>query len=126
MDLEEADLLPVALLEAGVTDGREDRQVLFELVHLPAEGLCHATGARQRGELLGQLVHGPPHEVQLLTDLLCIQFLERAWDQTERTWISKLNVAFWTSRTSWCWLASLWNKNGLGLGSIKKTLVFSI
>ena len=87
-----ADLLPVALLEAGVTDGGEDRQVLFELVHLPAEGLCHATGARKRGELLGQFIHSPPHEVQLLTDLLCIQVLERAWDQTERTWISKLNV----------------------------------
>ena len=83
--LEEADLLPVALLEAGVTDGAEDRQVLFELVHLPAEGLRHAAGAREGGELLGQLVHVPPHDVQLLTELLCVQVLERAWGQTERT-----------------------------------------
>jgi len=75
----------VALLDAGVADGGEDRQVLLEEVHLPAEVLGHAPRARQRRrELLGQLVERPPHDVQLLADLLRIQLLEGAWDATQR------------------------------------------
>lgn len=59
------DPLPVTVLDAWITDGGEDGQVLLEFVDLDLEAVGHAARPWQVGEGLGQLVHGPPHCDQL-------------------------------------------------------------
>lgn len=71
------DLLPVAVFDAGVTDGGQNGQVLLELVYLAFETFGHAIRPRKIRERFGQLMHGPPHGVQLIRDFLGIQVSER-------------------------------------------------
>lgn len=68
--------LPMPVPDAGVTDGVKDGQVLLELVHLVLDGVGHTAGPCLVTELLGQLVHGPPHVSHLVLYLLGVQVLE--------------------------------------------------
>jgi len=73
-----ADRLPVALFDAGVTDGRQDGQVLLELIYLVFEVFRDPTRPGKIRQRLSQFMHGPPHDVQLIGDFLSIQLQERA------------------------------------------------
>lgn len=72
-----ADLHPVAVFDARVTDGRQDRYVLLELVYLVFEAFGHTARPGKTRERLSQFMHGPPHDVQLIRDFLSIQVQER-------------------------------------------------
>lgn len=75
--------LPMPVPDAGVTDGVKDGQVLLELVHLVLHGVGHTAGPCLVTELLGQLVHGPPHVSHLVLYLLRVQVLE--WSYNKQT-----------------------------------------
>lgn len=67
----------MAFFDAGVTDGHHDGYVLLELVYLVFEAFGHPARPRKIRERLGQFMHGPPHDVQLISDFLCVQVQER-------------------------------------------------
>lgn len=75
--------LPMSVPDAGVTDGVKDGQVLLELVHLVLDSVGHTAGPCLVTELLGQLVHGPPHVSHLVLYLLRVQVLE--WSYNKQT-----------------------------------------
>lgn len=51
--------------------------MLLELVYLALEAFGHTTRPRKIRKRLGQLMHGPPHDVQLIRYFLSIQVQER-------------------------------------------------
>ncbi len=61
-----ADLLPMAGFHAWVTDGCQNRKVLLKLINLIFEAFGHTKRSTKIRESLGQLMHGPPHDVQLI------------------------------------------------------------
>lgn len=77
--------LPMPVPDARVTDGVEDGQMLLEFVHLVLDSVGHTAGPCLVTELLGQLVHGPPHVSHLVFYLLRVQVLEWSYKQTNIT-----------------------------------------
>lgn len=75
--------LPMPVPDARVTDSVKDGQVLLELVHLVLDRFGHSAGPCLVTELLGQLVHGPPHVSHLIFYLLGVQVLE--WSLNKQT-----------------------------------------
>ncbi len=68
-----ADLFPVAVFDARVTDGRQDGEVPLKLVCLVFKAFGHTARPKKIREGLGQFMHGPPHDVKLIRDFLSIQ-----------------------------------------------------
>ena len=73
--------MPVA--DARVADGVQDGQMVLELVNLGLDALSNAARAGLVVEGLGQFVHRAPHVADFLVNILCIQFLERTFQEKE-------------------------------------------
>jgi Ca2+/H+ antiporter len=72
-------LVPMSLPYAGVTYGRQQWQMLLELVNLCLSALCHIAWTRLIRQGLGEFVHGAPHVLYLCVYCLSIQILEWTW-----------------------------------------------
>lgn len=67
----------MAVFDGGVTDGRQDGQVPFELLDFYFEAFGHPIRPKTIQERLGEFKHGSPHHVKVIRDSLSIQVKER-------------------------------------------------
>ena len=77
-------LVPVAVADARVADGVQQRQVLLELVDLDLAAVGDGARAGLVAQRLRQLVHRAPHLRHLVVDVLSLQQLEWTCGRTAR------------------------------------------
>ena len=77
-----ANLFPVAVSDARITDGSQQWHVVLEFVNLRLESLRNHSRSGRVAQHLDELVHCPPHLVNLVLNIFGLQRQERTLEKT--------------------------------------------